>query len=404
MNTSALYNLYTEDYSVDSIRKAPVTIKELIRQGVSAEDANLFLALSEKLYSSFLQDTLTGAHESEATVSIWNQLRTHCLANNIADDGIAPSFCLYGFDVALNNGTVLIPREKDMFRMCLEQKLAQVCLMERKLEREYGLLFTVSEDDYWRVVRFNKETKSLDDVPNTELQSIISRIRIRHQKNAKLLDSKSVSDQISFLSSNIKAQKELLEKECLLVDEQDELESLEFRIQEILNQPPVHILSRKDLLWVFMGTDTCSENKHHVMEIRAQFEFYNGNHKRYLIRRCAHCKQYQIDFEQLESIWKEYKSIPKVELIYVGSNGVIYDTYWKDRSIFSDHGYSVSQKMGLTAVQRQQKLKWIIDHGIMNKYDTIRFLRSRINVNGAKSENWLARSKWEEDLRYVQSL
>lgn len=169
------------------------------------------------------------------------------------------------------------------------------------------------------------------------------------------------------------------------------------------NQLPIHNLTRKDLLWVIMGEDICKDEKHHIMDIRANFEFYNGTNQLVTIRRCAHCKQYQISFEQFEHIWKEY-GLPKVEPIYIGADGNIDGSYWKDRSVFSEHGYSVSQEKGLTTVQRQQKLKWIIDHGIMSKYDTIRFLRSRISINGMKPENWLARSKWAEDLRYVQSL
>lgn len=169
------------------------------------------------------------------------------------------------------------------------------------------------------------------------------------------------------------------------------------------SQLPIHSLSRKDLLWVIMGEDTCKDEKHHLMDIRAILDFYNGTKQMVTIRRCAHCKQYQINFAQFEYLWKEY-GLPKIEPIYIGSDGKIDSNYWKDRSVFSEHGYSVSQEKGLTTVQRQQKLKWIIDHEIMSKYDTIRFLRSRISINGMKPENWLARSKWEEDLRYVKSL
>ena len=67
MCNSALYNLYTEDYSVDSIRKTPVTARELIHEGVNAEAANLFVELSEKLYSSFLNDVRHNTKESTPT-------------------------------------------------------------------------------------------------------------------------------------------------------------------------------------------------------------------------------------------------------------------------------------------------------------------------------------------------
>ena len=181
------------------------------------------------------------------------------------------------------------------------------------------------------------------------------------------------------------------------------MEALESQLQEILGLPPVHTLTRKDLLWVVLGKDVCRENNHYLIPIRANLSFDNGTTRNFNVERCAHCRQYRISFEQFENIWREY-GLPKVEPIYLGVDGELGGCYWSDRSVFSEHGYTVSQEKGLTAAQRQQKLKWIIDHGIMSKSETIRFLRSRISINGMKSENWLARNKWLEDLRYVQSL
>ena len=406
MGNSALYNLYTEDYSADSIRKAPVTVQELIREGLSAEIASTYVELSEKLYKSFLHDVLQGNNESSGTLTVWHKLLELCVAHNISECDSSEEFPFYSFDVVLQHRGYSFPCELPHFRMTLEQALSYESLDERRLEREYNIIFTVDPDDteYLCVVRMNPATRQLDKLPASELNSILMRIRTRRQKNEARINPNTVAKQISAAYGDTAKIKAILEENYHLSDEQLALDSLEEQLQEILNQPPIHNLSRKDLLWVFMGMDTCSENKHHLMDIRANFEFYNGTAKKCMIRRCANCKQYQMSFEQLEHIWKESKSFPKVEIIYVGSNGDIDSNYWNDRSVFSDHGYSVSQEKGLTAAQRQQKLKWIIDHGIMSKYDTIRFLRSRISINGMKPENWLARSKWEEDLRYVQSL
>lgn len=403
MINSVLYKLYTDDYSVDTVRKEPARVQELISEGIASDVAEKFVELSEKLYYSFLVDTMHGRRESEETLSIWSNLCTFSKEKNISEDYISSAFFFSGYDVVLNDNDRLIPRDIALFRLRLEQALSQVSLIERQLNYEYNLLFTRADDNFWRVVRFNKEMQSLDDVPQSELQSIISRIRIRRKKIEAQINPKVIAEQLVSVRNNDTAIKEILESEYRLIDENDELESLEYRLQEILNQPPVHNLSAKDFLWVIMGKDRCTEDKHHIIDVRANFEFYNGSTHRIKIRRCAHCKQYQVTFEQFEHIWKEI-GLPKVEIIYLGANDNIGGDYWNDRSVFSDHGYSVSQEKGLTTAQRQQKLKWIIDHGVMSKYETIRFLRSRISINGVKPENWLARSKWEEDLRYVQSL
>ena len=406
MGNSALYNLYTEDYSADSIRKTPVTVQELVHEGLSAEVASTYVELSEKLYKSFLHDVQQGNNESPGTLTVWHKLLELCVVHNISECDGSEEFPFYSFDVVLQHRGYSFPRELPHFRMTLEQALSYESLDERRLEREYNIIFTVDPDDteYLCVVRMNPATRQLDKLPASELNSILMRIRTRRQKNEARINPNTVAKQISAAYGDTSKIKTILEENYHLGDEQLALDSLEEQLQEILNQPPVHNLSRKDLLWVIMGKDTCTDDKHHITDIRANFEFYNGTTKKIMIRRCANCKQYQMSFEQLEHIWKESKSFPKVEIIYVGSNGDIDSSYWNDRSVFSDHGYSVSQEKGLTAAQRQQKLKWIIDHGIMSKYDTIRFLRSRISINGMKPENWLARSKWEEDLRYVQSL
>ena len=406
MRNSMLYSLYTKDYSIDSVRKAPVTVQELVHEGLSEEIAKSYVNLSEKLYVSFLNDIQHGNKESVSTLSIWHELLNLCVANSISECDLSEEFPLYDFDIVLEHRGNSLPRDLPCFRITLEESLSYVSLAERRLERAYNITFTADPDDEecLCVIRKNLITHKPDKLSSSELNSILTRIRNRWNKNKDKLRPNVISDQIRSAHGDTSKIKLILEGNYRLEDEQIELKSLEERLQEILNQPPVHTLSHKDFLWVFLGNDTCSDNKHHLMDIRANFDFYNGMTKKYTIRRCANCKQYQMSFEQLERIWSECKSFPKTDIIYVGTNGDVDSSYWSDRSVFTDHGYSVSQEKGLTATERQQKLKWIIDHGIMSKDDTIRFLRSRISINGMKPENWLARSKWEEDLQFVKSL
>ena len=405
MVNSALYNLYTEDYSVDSIRKVPVTVQELIREGLDTEIANAYVNLSEKLYNSFLRDTQNGTKESASTLAIWRELLDLCVAHSICECDLSEEFPLYNFDVVLRYQGRLYPRDISCFRMTLEEALSYVDLSERKLEREYNLTFAADPDDeeYLCVVRMNPATRQLDKLPTSELNSILGRIQNRRQKNETKANTKAIAKQINGVFGDASKIKAILEEHYHIADEQLALGSLAEELQKILNQPPVHNLTRKDLLWVIMGDDTCTDDRHHLMNIRANFGFYNGTTKRFLIRRCANCSQYQIEYAKFEKLWKEY-GLPKVEIVYLGAEGDIDGKYWDDFSVFREHGYTVSQEQELTARQRQQLLKRIIDQGIRNKQETIHFLRRRIRFNGRKAENWLARSKWEEDLHYVESL
>ena len=405
MGNSTLYNLYTEDYSVDSIRKAPVPVQELIREGLDSEIANSYVNLSEKLYDSFLHDIQNGNKESASTLTIWRELLELCVTYNICECDLSEEFPLYNFDVVLRHQGRLYPRDISCFRMTLEEVLSYVDLSERKLEREYNLTFAADPDDeeYLCVVRMNPTTQQLDKLPTTELNSILARIQNRKQKNEAKSNSKAITKQINGVFGDALKIKAILEEHYHIADEQLALDSLAEELQKILNQPPVHNLTRKDLLWVIMGDDTCMDSRHHIMDIRANFEFYNGTTKQCLIRRCANCAQYQIEYAKFEKLWKEY-GLPKVEIVYLGAEGDIDGDYWNDLSVFREYGYTVSQERGLTARQRQQLLKRIIDQGIRSKQETIHFLRRRIRFNGRKIENWLARSKWEEDLHYVESL
>lgn len=405
MCSSALYNLYTEDYSADSIRKAPVSVQELIREGLSPEVAKTYIGLSEKLYISFLHDVQAGNEESANTLEIWRELLELCVAHNISECDLSEDFPLYNFDVVLCHRGRIFPRDLDCFRITLEESLSYISLAERKLEREYNIIFTADPEDeaYLCVVRMNPGTHQLEKVPGSEINNIIARIRTRRQKNESKTSSNTVAKLISAALGDTTKIKTFLEEKYSLDDEQLALDSLEEQLQEILNQPPVHNLSRKDLLWVIMGKDICKDDKHHIMDIRANFEFYNGTTKRIAIRRCANCKQYQMPYDQFEHIWKEH-GLPKIEIIYLGAEGEINGSYWNDFSVFREQGYTVSQDKGLNATQRQQILNRIVTQGIRSKQETIQFLRRRIRFNGMKTENWLARSKWEEDLQYVQTL
>ena len=73
-------------------------------------------------------------------------------------------------------------------------------------------------------------------------------------------------------------------------------------------------------------------------------------------------------------------------------------------SIFYDMGYTVSQTAGLSAAQRQRILKCAIDTGKASKYDVMKFLRQRMNINGMKAGNEIAFQKWKEDYDFIRSL
>lgn len=45
-----------------------------------------------------------------------------------------------------------------------------------------------------------------------------------------------------------------------------------------------------------------------------------------------------------------------------------------------------------------------IDTGKASKYDVMRFLRQRMNINGMKAGNEIAFQKWKDDYNFIRSL
>ena len=64
-------------------------------------------------------------------------------------------------------------------------------------------------------------------------------------------------------------------------------------------------------------------------------------------------------------------------------------------------GYSVNQTDAYSTLQRQYIISSIISRGIMSKGEVIRYLEYFININGRRSGNELALSKWKSDLEFT---
>lgn len=140
----------------------------------------------------------------------------------------------------------------------------------------------------------------------------------------------------------------------------------------------------------------------YLKNMRVDFSFYGKPDKQYTIERCAHCKQFRISLDDLIQMFESY-GVPRCRIMY--ENGTSGDlSGFEDTSIFYDMGYTVSQSAGLSAAQRQRILKCSIDTGKASKYDVMRFLRQRMNINGMKAGNEIAFQKWKEDYDFIRSL
>ena len=65
-------------------------------------------------------------------------------------------------------------------------------------------------------------------------------------------------------------------------------------------------------------------------------------------------------------------------------------------------GYSVNEKNGYSESERQQLLTQLIENRIITKNEIVGMLSILIETNGKSAQNYNAKIKWENDLKFVQ--
>ena len=77
-------------------------------------------------------------------------------------------------------------------------------------------------------------------------------------------------------------------------------------------------------------------------------------------------------------------------------------TEWELESILFVEGYTVSQKEGLGARQRQMILSKVIENYLMTPQKVVQHITAQIRLRENNSSYNLACSKWEEDIDFVK--
>ena len=83
------------------------------------------------------------------------------------------------------------------------------------------------------------------------------------------------------------------------------------------------------------------------------------------------------------------------------STSGIVDVVLSEYSPLKLNGYSVSQQDGYSRYDRQYILSTVIEKGALLKSEVVRYLEYFINMNGRRTGNEIALSKWKQDLEFV---
>lgn len=111
------------------------------------------------------------------------------------------------------------------------------------------------------------------------------------------------------------------------------------------------------------------------------------------------CVMSVAEFLALEEVESEEKEKQDVEL-----KEKFCKTERADESKLRKWGYSVAQNSSMTDVERRELLKELIERKVVTKGYLISYLKYMIRINGKKESNYIALTKWQGDLEYIQNL
>ena len=197
--------------------------------------------------------------------------------------------------------------------------------------------------------------------------------------------------------------------EILTADEEDTVEltdavidSVEVIEEEPIEEPPI-VWSDDDTLYIYKVPPMCEKNGHDVIQVTATMIGFNEREIKMNVSYCKQCGRFFMSYTTYELYRNRYGVILGNLQLESNSDGKADrgDMVLAEASPLKLCGYSVNQTDGYTTLQRQYIISSIISRGIMTKGEVIRYLEYFININGRRSGNELALSKWKSDLEFT---
>ena len=404
-----------------SKRDEPARLEEFVEFGLQPGDYTHYVGLQMRVqgelmaYGCTLEDTRYPAIK---------ELISFCHEKNLIeyDDCFNEAyFCSEmiscSFDADYRHDWLRYPRDPTEFRLAVERRLsknwdaevAYVLDTFGAIEFVYDECYESQDSVLWanpdsalRIKRYDPVAKCQVILKSNEVQKMYDVVQAEQRKIEKELAAHLACMPTEHTAEALSAGLPWIKRLYSLCDRKDMVESVCETIGNAASSPDIYKFRTSDTLVVFCGADTCREENHQLKNMRVDFSFYGKPDKQYTIERCAHCKQFRISLDDLIQMFESY-GVPRCRIMYENDASGDFSDFG-DTSIFYDMGYTVSQTAGLSAAQRQRILKCAIDTGKASKYDVMKFLRQRMNINGMKAGNEIAFQKWKEDYDFIRSL
>ena len=404
-----------------SKRDEPATLEEFVEFGLQPRDYTHYVGLQMRVQGELMAYGFTLEDTRHPAIK---ELISFCHEKNLIEYGNCFNeayFCSEmiscGFDADYRHDWLRYPRDPAEFRLAVERRLSKNWDAESAYildtfgviwfdydeynEAPNGVLWA-NPDSALRIKRYDPVAKCQVILKSNEVQKMYDVVQAEQRKIEKELSTHLACMPTEHTAEALSAGLPWIKRLYSLCDRKDMVESVCETIGNAASSPEIYKFRTSDTLVVFCGADTCREENHHLKNMRVDFSFYGKPDKQYTIERCAHCKQFRISLDALIQMFESY-GVPRCRIMYENNTSGDLSGF-EDTSIFYDMGYTVSQTAGLSAAQRQRILKCAIDTGKASKYDVMKFLRQRMNINGMKAGNEIAFQKWKEDYDFIRSL
>lgn len=425
-DTNIFSDLY-DDRAMGSIRQTPITFEEFADRGWAINDFLTYLHLCKNLYSTSIEEAklyfdienTTGDKKHPNVIAAIINIKRFLYTKGICEifnwkycaECVEMSFA-YGLQYKIYHSKFLsisirgnnyrdtssYIRDFDDFRMQFERALCW-----NNLGENYCLMHYV--DGYFETAQNNAGFDAfLDfDLPKYDFRSV--ELLIERLENAKRVHKICCEELAEQLNGEIKIHTyndfltiiknyELEDDICYYLDEF--LEKLIKKKKSI-----VPTWTDEDTLYIYKGKTSCHTRKHEMVSATAILTGRNNSEIKLNVEYCPHCKKFLMSYTVYESYREKYGMLlGKLRMDSASTSGIA-DIVLSEYSPLKLNGYSVNQQDGYSRQDRQYILSKVIEKGSLLKSEVVRYLEYFINMNGRRSGNEIALSKWKQDLEFV---
>jgi len=427
-----LVDLYFNNTGFD-IRSLPATKHELISAGLKAEDFKEYINLIKKLYGALFASTYGRMQEygdpTHAMRSLWKQIVDCCIYCKMIPEFVYPtgermypdipssvSCFQFIYQYAEIQDDVYVATYDD-FRGTVEMALAGVN-DECHLRKRYGISIDNSNKYHVAVQKIDfasgqKTLPTLEEMLHVchQIDADIDYVSIQAQIHLNNAPPPPATESKKEMDEYIQKRRDWLDIRVSYERALNRLNACKSIMDDLLDHDLV--LQQTDMtsmktnaeedqtLYVHKGQIVCIKHHHMIEQATAVLKDLSGHEIHLNVSHCIKCNKFFIHYD----IYKKYREQYGVILgdIQMMKTGHFDEkaAELSEESTLHLCGYNVSQKNGLSSVDRHTIIAAVIENGAMTKDAIINLLNYLIELNSSKSQLHHAIQKWTEDICFT---